>query len=131
MRAALALLCLAWCLGCATSHRSARPDPPLAAPEPLPVGAGERERAALDVLQASRGGVEACWERSLRHHPQLRGQLVVRLALAEDGTVHDAAVARGTIADGELRRCVVDRLRGLRFPRFDSAWELEYPIVLR
>ncbi len=70
--------------------------------------------AARLVLNARNDVVRACYERAVRDDPTLRGEVVVRLRVEDDGTVSQTA-SSGESALRTLASCIEGALRTLRF----------------
>ena len=48
----------------------------------------------------------------------------------QDGAVEDVATGSSTLRDEEIERCLMTRVRALRFPRPDGGTvKVEYPMV--
>lgn len=60
--------------------------------------------------------IQACDEARLGEVPDLAVTMEVLLLVDADGRVSDASITRGAGADAALSRCVLERLRRLRFP---------------
>jgi TonB family protein len=78
-------------------------------------GAKDRERIER-VIRAKSGGVEACAVRALKRRDTLDGTVTVRFTLDPAGRVADAAAHDDSTGDTEVASCLVDLVRGIRFP---------------
>ena len=76
---------------------------------------------AARVLQAHQGEVAACYERAVERSSGIAGRLVLVLEIARDGSISSATVEQDTIADHELRECVLQGARRWSFPSFGGA----------
>ena len=80
------------------------------------------------VVDAARVKVKACYNRALGADPNVEGRIVVRMTIAPSGKVADARAAdTTTLSDGELKRCILDVMRGLVFPATSASTQLQVP----
>lgn len=89
-------------------YREAPPDPgtaPALSPQ-------EIER----VFQSAMPHIRVCYAARLNEVPDLSVDMEVLLLVDADGRVSDADITRGERADAALSRCVLERVRRLRFP---------------
>lgn len=68
------------------------------------------------VFRMAMPGIQACYAARLNEVPDLRVTLEVLLLVDVDGRVSDATLTRGANADAALTRCILERMRRLRFP---------------
>lgn len=83
--------------------------------EPILVGTLERSEIEA-VIQKSLSAIRYCYQRRLQSAPDLSGKVVVRFAIAGDGSVSSAKVASSTVGDPAVGSCVADRFTRMRFP---------------
>ncbi len=68
------------------------------------------------VFQSGMTHIRVCYEARLNEVPDLSVDMEVLLLVDADGRVSDADITRGERADAALSRCVLERVRRLRFP---------------
>lgn len=68
------------------------------------------------VLRQSAGRFRECYQRSQLRHGKLVGRMGVRFDIGPDGRVWRAEEENATLADRELRECILMRLFELEFP---------------
>ena len=85
--------------------------------EPLTVdGTGRLSSETIaNTLSKARPAMEKCYAKVLRRNPAKHGRLTVRINIQGDGILLGLSVFENT-AGPELERCVVEGLKGLRFP---------------
>lgn len=91
---------------------------------------GTIDREAIRrVIQANLRVIRACYERQLNRNPDLFGKLVISWEIGEQGRVVSAHVKSNELGNREVGDCVVDRLKGWRFPEPPSnqVVEVSYP----
>jgi TonB family protein len=98
---AAALLLTALLAGCAGAR-----------PEPGEVGHIDPDQEQ-EVLSAHRAETDACYARASAHGV---GKVEIRVELDADGKVTTARVVMSTLEEPEVESCLVDALRGMRFP---------------
>lgn len=94
---------------------------PIVTSNPQPGGDGGLAQAsAIRVLAAGIRGPQGCYERKLMVRPDLSGQVTVRVSV--DGTGHVTSVedAGSNLGDRDVIDCIVNEVRGLRFPATDA-----------
>lgn len=96
---------------------------------PLVSGTIDVDRVAAVVQEAS-GAFRACYEAALRRNTRISGKVVLSWRIVQDGAAEDIQAGSSTLQDAEVERCLVTRVRRLRFPRPDGgAVSVEYPMV--
>ena len=94
----------------------AAPAPPLeSGPAPAKPTEEEAERQVTEVIRAGSLEVKQCYELRLRELPSLEGRIAVDLVI-ERGVVSSAVAAEDSIGDPALTGCILERVRGWRFP---------------
>jgi hypothetical protein len=89
---------------------------------PLPTGddalvLGEMPRSQIDeVIRRHLPQIRYCYQRRLQVAPELSGKLVVRFAIARDGSVASAARKGGSLEDADVDACVIGWFRKMSFP---------------
>lgn len=74
------------------------------------------EAAARKQTASLKPQVIACQEKALANGRAAAGRLTVRWVVLPDGSVNGAEVQSSTLKDEVLEACVLDAVRGLRFP---------------
>jgi ferric-dicitrate binding protein FerR (iron transport regulator) len=82
--------------------------------------------------------IRACYERQLKRHPGLSGKLVLRVSIAENGSVTKVGIDRNTLAKNgtskvgatRVATCARAVISRWRFPAGNSA-EVVYPFLFR
>lgn len=75
------------------------------------------ERLVLLEFERHRDQLVTCYERHLRAHPDLAGELDIELSISGSGRVFDTEATATPLASGPVGSCVVRRIRQLRFQR--------------
>lgn len=122
-------------------------EPPLEIPEP-PEPLEEPEPPVVDVDEPALGSVEAavikavmtrnasgfkhCYEKALAQDPTLEGKVTLTFTIDASGKVSEAGVGTSTLGDAEVEKCMVNRLKKMRFPEPEAgSLKVSYPIVFR
>jgi len=94
---------------------------------------GGRSRASIQrVVMQNMAALRYAYNRRLRDKPGLNGKITVKFAIDEFGKVIFAQVVESTMADSELERTVVDRVKSWNFDKIDKpgdVTEVVYPFV--
>ena len=107
----------------------------IAAPAPVAGGGdaaaeGRTAGALMAVVQRHAAAVRFCYNRLLAKKPGASGQIVIRLTVAGDGGVSEAAVVRSSLGDADLDGCVLGQAREWRFPpSTESRFTFDVPFV--
>jgi TonB family protein len=84
---------------------------------PAPTGDGGYAQAAVGrALRLGARGPNACYERKLLLRPDLEGAVTVAVTVDGAGTVSAVTLVRSTLGEEDVDACVVQEVRGLRFP---------------
>ncbi len=94
----------------AAARRSGDPDRP----------ARSREEIEM-VFDRNKGAIYALYNRALRRDPTLQGKLVLRLTIEPSGMVSACEIVSSELADKELQRKLVQRVKLFRFAAKDVA----------
>ena len=84
-------------------------------------GSGSGQRASRSreeierVFDQNKGAIYALYNRALRANPDLQGKLVLKLTIEASGAVSQVEVISSELADQELERKLVQRVRMFRF----------------
>jgi len=68
------------------------------------------------VVRGHQKEIRACYERELSHNHALQGRIVVDFVIDGQGDVTSASVHETTLNDAWLENCVLDVVRGFKFP---------------
>ncbi len=75
--------------------------------------------------------IESCYEAQLKRVPSLKGKVVVRFTIAENGRVVDVAIEENTTQNEEVSACIVAKMRAWTTPfRPQDPVSISYPFVL-
>jgi serine/threonine-protein kinase len=95
--------------------------PEVTAPAPPPVDAAkqrEQYSAALRVaMRAQSGPIEQCYERAKMDDSNLRGKVVVQIAIAPDGSVKTPGITSSTLGSLEVEGCITREVAHFQLPR--------------
>ncbi|MCC6750857.1 MAG: AgmX/PglI C-terminal domain-containing protein [Deltaproteobacteria bacterium] len=83
-----------------------------------------------DAIRSYAVQIRGCYERRLKHAPELAGRFVLRLVIDDEGQVSRAAVERDTLTDPLVGQCALQVVRRWRFPS-GLAGEVAYPFTFR
>lgn len=83
-------------------------------------GKAGRSREEVELMfDRNKSALYALYNRALRDSPALQGKLVVQLTIAPSGEVTEAHVISSELADAELEKRILARIRGFRFEAKD------------
>ncbi|HEX7597655.1 MAG TPA: AgmX/PglI C-terminal domain-containing protein, partial [Polyangia bacterium] len=78
------------------------------------------------------GALRACYERSLKRHPELGGKLLMHLTITPAGTVASVDLSGDTLDDADLLACVRGSVLHWRFPAPETgSVEASFPLVFQ
>lgn len=139
--ALVSVLCLAGCAARASVPAPAPvpralPAPPRAVPDDdhdgLTVSGtlGRLDQADVDEqFRGSLSEINRCYTEALRRRWFLSGRMELRLRIARDGQVREAAVVQSSLGCYDLERCVLAVVEKLRFaPPQGGEAEVSYPV---
>jgi TonB family protein len=99
-------------------------------------GAAEVEGGSLDpdkiavVVKRRLAAVKGCYEKQLNRNPDLRGKITVRFTIGPTGAVVDISTESNTMGDDEVAQCIMNRMRGWRFPKPEGgSVTVSYPFI--
>jgi len=83
------------------------------------------------VVKKNLRGISGCYQRSLNRDPGLRGKLVVKFVIAQDGSVSSASTKSSTLRNRTVEECVNAEFRMMRFhrPKGGGIVIVSYPFV--
>ena len=84
-----------------------------------------------EVIKSHMNEVRYCYQRRLKHDPELTGKIVVKFVIEADGTVSSAEVKGSTVADPAVGTWIVDRFLRWQFPetRYGGIVIVSYPFL--
>lgn len=83
-------------------------------------GKASRSREEIElVFDRNKGAIFSLYNRALRRDPSLEGKLVLRLTIAPSGEVTACEIVSSELADSELERKLVQRVKLFRFEARD------------
>ncbi len=86
----------------------------------LSVGSGGRSKEEIAaVVRANQPAVYACYAEA-RAAGDLKGSMVIRVLIAPDGAVRDAQVVKTSITNQNMQRCIVGKMRRMKFKPISS-----------
>lgn len=81
----------------------------------LKVQTGLRPAAEIQkVVDKNQGAIEECYA-AARSSTDAKGKMTVRIIIAPDGAVTNAQIAQSTIKNESLNRCVIAKMKRMRF----------------
>ena len=82
------------------------------------------------AVAAYLGGLRYLYNRALRRNPDLEGKLTVRITIAPDGRVEGCEVVESTLADPDLVKAILARIRRWTLPSVgERSVTVTYPFV--
>ncbi|KER09890.1 MAG: hypothetical protein HY22_08245 [[Candidatus Thermochlorobacteriaceae] bacterium GBChlB] len=80
------------------------------------VGAGGRTREEImAVVKSNNAAIYGCYVEAKGGDPNLKGEIVMRVLIGPDGAVRDVQVAKASIANDNMKRCVQAKMRRMKF----------------
>lgn len=70
----------------------------------------------LRILRRRVSALLGCYQRGLKRKPGLRGRVAVKFIISPTGLVQHASLDRSTLGDKQVERCVVETIKGTKFP---------------
>jgi hypothetical protein len=100
--------------------------------EALVEGGLDRDQIAA-VIARHQGEVIYCYEKGLQVQPKLSGRVQIRWTINGSGVVQGASVESSSLRSASVEGCIVNRLRGWRFPKPVGGVNVKvsYPFVLK
>jgi protein TonB len=81
------------------------------------------------VFQLNKGPIYSIYNRALRHDPKLQGKIIVELTIAPDGEVTHCALLSSELANEDLEKRLVARIKRFRFAEREvTTTTVTYPI---
>ncbi len=106
---------------------------PLVESRPVRVSDALPRSVVRRVIQKNLSQIRYCYERGMVRQPGLTGRVRVRFEIGSRGLVRTAKVARSSLGDARVERCILKRIRRWRFPKPRGGGQVvvHYPFVLR
>ena len=116
----------------ATSPAPSPSPTPAAAASAAPAAAPDRNMNDIRAIVASnRDSFRACYDKSLKAHPDIKGTFILSFVLNPDGTVKSAQAdqSKSQIHAADVETCAVAALKALKFPPSRKGMEstVNYP----
>jgi hypothetical protein len=90
------------------------------------------ESAIREVVTKNLRGLNACYERVLRHDQTLKhARLMTHLKIGVSGMVTRVSMGESELASSEIGQCITQTIKRWRFPSADAEYETEFPIILQ
>lgn len=82
------------------------------------------------VMDRNNGALQAIYQRALRGNPTLKGQIVLRLAIAPDGAVTTAEILSSELGDPETEKKLATRIKAINFGAIEGVivWDDKYTL---
>jgi hypothetical protein len=87
---------------------------------------------AGEVIRSQLNKVRICYEHALKRQPNLQGRLVANFSIHPRGSIDQFSfTSNSEIQDREMRRCIANVFRHIKFPRSNTGKNLSisYPLV--
>jgi outer membrane biosynthesis protein TonB len=94
--------------------------------KPPPGGEPGRKREDIQaIVMARRDEARACYDKALKDHPGIEGDLDVKFLIDPTGAVTEAEVdhSKSTIHEDAVGKCVVDVIKKIKFNKSDKGFE--------
>lgn len=94
---------------------------------------GNLERTQEEIrrmMDRSNGALQAIYQRALRSNPTLKGQIVLRLVIAADGSVTAADMVSSDLHDPEIEKKLLTRIKAINFGAIEgvAVWNDTYTL---
>ncbi len=99
-----------------------------------PIVAGGLDREQIQrAIRTQRNAIRHCYEKALQTKPDLQGKVRTKFVIGADGRVLTAAIVDSTMGDGDVDRCIAQRVKRVKFPqvRGGGAVVVTYPFLFR
>ena len=147
LRVVAALAFVSSLVGCGPAPYSLDPEPPPqpapvvvpAAPAVLymqqqpgvlvaPVAAPGPDASMLATLRSHHPALRACYEKARRRNPELRGQVVMRLMIDDDGDVDEVYDHGSDLPSRKAIECMREVYEDIQFSRQPARTSIVYPL---
>lgn len=88
--------------------------------EKLPANADPNALSAAMIkatVQQQMAQIRQCYQREFQRNPSLRGKVVVRFLIEENGSVSGARLRESSMENPVVEQCIVDEIAGMTFPK--------------
>lgn len=99
-----------------------------------PIILGALDRSLVEtVIRRNVNKIRYCYERELQKHPNLQGKVVMRFAIAPDGSVSTASVKESSLGSEAVEQCMKKQLLRMTFPQPEGAGTviITYPFLFK
>jgi len=100
-------------------RRRRRAPPRIVRPARCSQGCDQLLPGVKRVIGRQMNKLAGCYRELLKNRPGLKGVIVVRMAIDRQGRISDLSATRNSTGSEALGKCVLKRLRKLRFPAHD------------
>lgn len=86
---------------------------------------GRRGEDIRTMVQARRDDARACYDKALKDHPGLEGDLDVKWTITPEGNVADAAIdhQKSNIHEESVGQCIIDIIKKIKFAPSQKGYE--------
>jgi hypothetical protein len=107
-----------------------KPAPEKVDPPPPPRSPVD-ELACAQVVAKNTIAMKVCWQRILKHEPELRlPKVVAKLHIAVTGKVAQVSYGDPSLAREEIGQCLAEAIKRWEFPTASVEYDFEFPILL-
>ncbi|MCC6334395.1 MAG: TonB family protein [Myxococcales bacterium] len=89
---------------------------PASTPAAAVKGGGLEKHVISAVIRENSNRVKHCYELALDRNPEAEGKVAVAFVIGPTGDVSSAVISESAGEDPELERCIVERVRFMKFP---------------
>jgi predicted Zn finger-like uncharacterized protein len=90
------------------------------------------EAQILRVLRKYKGEINACREKQAKADPNLEGVMTVKFVVQRSGQTSQHSVGPDKFKSSVVGKCVIDSVRGWRFPQFSKGtMPLDFPVMVK
>lgn len=94
---------------------------------------GKLERTQEEIrriMDRNNGALQAIYQRALRSNPTLKGQVVLRLVIAADGSVTTADIVSSELGDPDTEKKLTTRIKAINFGAIEGVmvWDDKYTL---
>lgn len=69
------------------------------------------------TVQSQMARIRGCYQREFQRNPSLKGKIVVRFIIEEDGSVSGARLRETSMNNTVVEQCIIDEVAGMRFDK--------------
>ncbi|MED5464299.1 MAG: AgmX/PglI C-terminal domain-containing protein [Myxococcota bacterium] len=91
------------------------------------------QQVVLRVLSKANSQARYCYEKELQRNPNLSGKITTSFQIGSTGSVKTSRVARSTMGNGNVEKCLLRVISRLRFPpcRGGGVADVTYPWIFK